>query len=194
MSKVEQRLSRSYNIEQVVEPINVKISEAIMNFQENANAVSTKVSRRFYNTRRGELRAYLSADVRFQVFNGCGKPPLQNRRRRRRRQAYELPDLDEESEERNNRPPNSRPERKRKEKDGHRNENKNRRKNKENYDLEEDKSNPAYGFLKFIQEIGAQVVATKFFWKRLPYVVCTDDMQVESNRTATCWNGKSMGR
>lgn len=44
MSKVEQRLSRSYNIEQVVEPINVKISEAIMNFQENANAVSTKVS------------------------------------------------------------------------------------------------------------------------------------------------------
>lgn len=43
MNKVEQRLSRSYNIEQVVEPINVKISEAIMNFQENANAVTSKV-------------------------------------------------------------------------------------------------------------------------------------------------------
>lgn len=43
MFKVQQRLLGPFNIELVVEPINVKISEAIMNFQESANQVSTKV-------------------------------------------------------------------------------------------------------------------------------------------------------
>lgn len=32
-----------FNIEVVVEPINIKISEAIMNFQENAQQVSQRV-------------------------------------------------------------------------------------------------------------------------------------------------------
>ncbi|XP_065211439.1 glypican-6 [Planococcus citri] len=169
MSKVEQRLSRSYNIEQVVEPINVKISEAIMNFQENANAVTSK------------------------VFNGCGKPPLNSsRRRRRRRQATGFSESDE-FEEHDNRQPNSKSERRRKENNRNRND-KNRRKNKDSYDLDEDRNNPADGFLKFIQEIGTQVLGTKYFWKRLPYHVCNDEMQVESNKTAACWNGKSMGR
>lgn len=44
LHKVQQRLLGPFNLELVVEPINVKISEAIMNFQENANHVSTKVS------------------------------------------------------------------------------------------------------------------------------------------------------
>lgn len=113
--------------------------------------------------------------------------------RRRRRQANGFSESDE-FEERDNRHPNVRPQRRRKDKEQHGRNDKNKKKNKDNYDLEDDKSNPAYGFLKFIQEIGAQVVSTKFFWKRLPYHVCTDDMQVESNRTGTCWNGKSMGR
>ncbi|KAL6954790.1 Glypican-6 [Sarracenia purpurea var. burkii] len=169
MNKVEQRLSRSYNIEQVVEPINVKISEAIMNFQENANAVTSK------------------------VFNGCGKPPLNSRRKRRRRQATGFSESDE-FEERDNRPPNSKTERRRKENTRGRND-KNRRKNNHNhYDLDDDRNNPADGFLKFIQEIGTQVLSTKYFWKRLPYHVCTDDAQVESNKTAVCWNGKAMAK
>ena len=37
------RLETSFNIESVVDPIDIKISEAIMNFQENGGAVSNKV-------------------------------------------------------------------------------------------------------------------------------------------------------
>lgn len=43
MEKVKKRLLGPFNIEQVVIPINVKISEGIMNFQENAQKVSQKV-------------------------------------------------------------------------------------------------------------------------------------------------------
>lgn len=39
------RLETSFNIESVVDPIDIKISEAIMNFQENGPAVSQRVSK-----------------------------------------------------------------------------------------------------------------------------------------------------
>ena len=42
--KIATRLEGPFNIEMVVEPIDVKISDAIMNFQENSESVSTKVS------------------------------------------------------------------------------------------------------------------------------------------------------
>lgn len=41
--KVQLRLLGPFNIELVVEPINVKISEAIMNFQESATQITNKV-------------------------------------------------------------------------------------------------------------------------------------------------------
>ena len=41
--KVGKRLQGPFNMESVVRPINVKISDAIMNFQESAETVSTKV-------------------------------------------------------------------------------------------------------------------------------------------------------
>ena len=37
------RLETSFNIESVVGPINIKISEAIMNFQDNGDVVSKRV-------------------------------------------------------------------------------------------------------------------------------------------------------
>ena len=43
MEKVTDRLIGPFNIEMVVEPIDIKISEAIMNFQENGHDVSQKV-------------------------------------------------------------------------------------------------------------------------------------------------------
>ncbi|XP_035995132.1 glypican-6 isoform X1 [Fundulus heteroclitus] len=49
---VAQRLEGPFNIESVMEPIDVKISEAIMNMQDN------------------------SAQVSFRVFQGCGQPKL----------------------------------------------------------------------------------------------------------------------
>uniref|UniRef100_A0A1B6DDS1 Glypican n=1 Tax=Clastoptera arizonana TaxID=38151 RepID=A0A1B6DDS1_9HEMI len=57
IDKVIERLLGPFNIEMVVEPLNIKISDAIMNFQENAPQVSQR------------------------VFTGCGKPVLGRRRR-----------------------------------------------------------------------------------------------------------------
>lgn len=62
VDKVADRLLGPFNIEMVVEPIDIKISEAIMNFQENG------------------------ADVSQRVFSGCGKPLLGKRRRRDNRE------------------------------------------------------------------------------------------------------------
>jgi len=49
------RLMGPYNVEAVVEPIHIKISEAIMNFQESG------------------------ADLSQAVFSKCGKPTLKSR-------------------------------------------------------------------------------------------------------------------
>lgn len=43
MLKVSDRLEGPFNIESVIEPLDVKISDAIMNFQENSEAVTSKV-------------------------------------------------------------------------------------------------------------------------------------------------------
>ncbi|CAG2163804.1 unnamed protein product [Oppiella nova] len=53
------RLETSFNIESVVDPIDIKISEAIMNFQENGGAVSNK------------------------LFESCGKPHIESKRETR---------------------------------------------------------------------------------------------------------------
>ncbi|XP_058447046.1 glypican-4 [Malaya genurostris] len=57
MERVSDRLLGPFNIVMVVEPINIKISEAIMNFQETGQDISNR------------------------VFQGCGKPTLGRRRR-----------------------------------------------------------------------------------------------------------------
>lgn len=59
MDRIIERLLGPFNIVMVVEPINIKISEAIMNFQETGTAISQ------------------------QIFDGCGKPQLKPKRRRR---------------------------------------------------------------------------------------------------------------
>lgn len=48
MLLVAQRLEGPFNIESVMEPIDVKISEAIMNMQDNSAEVSYRVSTERY--------------------------------------------------------------------------------------------------------------------------------------------------
>lgn len=67
LDKVADRITGAFNIEMVVEPINIKISEAVMIFQENGVEVSQR------------------------IFTGCGNPALQ----RRRRQASTPSDVEE---------------------------------------------------------------------------------------------------
>jgi len=61
MEKVTDRLLGPFNIEMVVEPIDIKISEAIMNFQENGLEVSQKVF-------LFELSSYWSVAIAIKVF------------------------------------------------------------------------------------------------------------------------------
>lgn len=43
MVDVGERLENPFNIDNVVEPVNYKVSDAIMNFQESGVDISTKV-------------------------------------------------------------------------------------------------------------------------------------------------------
>lgn len=62
LMKLATRLEGPFNIESVVDPIDVQISDAIMNYQENSEAVSNK------------------------VFQGCGRPQLSRDKRSARSQ------------------------------------------------------------------------------------------------------------
>lgn len=46
IDKVADRLTGPYNVDSVVEPLNIKISEAIMNFQEVGAEVSQKITQK----------------------------------------------------------------------------------------------------------------------------------------------------
>lgn len=69
MERVSDRLLGPFNIVMVVEPINIKISEAIMNFQETGQDISNR------------------------VFQGCGKPALGRRRRAANLAPFVEPEL-----------------------------------------------------------------------------------------------------
>ncbi|XP_076238370.1 glypican dally-like [Calliopsis andreniformis] len=73
VDKVADRLLGPFNIEMLMKPIGLKISEAIMNFQESSHEVSQK------------------------VFSGCGRPVL-GRRRRSDNRELELESLNFDQE------------------------------------------------------------------------------------------------
>lgn len=66
--KVAGRLEGPFNIEMVVDPIDVKISDAIMNFQENSETVSSK------------------------IFQGCGQPQFGRKKRDTNPDEYQFND------------------------------------------------------------------------------------------------------
>lgn len=65
LDKVAERLVGPYSIESVVDPLNIKISEAIMNFQDSGANVSKK------------------------IYTICGKPTLSRRKRKAPNQGSE---------------------------------------------------------------------------------------------------------
>lgn len=73
MEKVKKRLLGPFNIELVVIPINVKISEGIMNFQENAQKVSQKVRLVYARALRdfycGGFKRFLAISTILYIFN-----------------------------------------------------------------------------------------------------------------------------
>lgn len=81
MLMVAERLEGPFNIESVMDPIDVKISDAIMNMQDNSVQVSQKVKRSGYWKGETQAPSSLWCDfpnmitlVLMQVFQGCGPP------------------------------------------------------------------------------------------------------------------------
>ena len=63
------RLETSFNIESVVDPIDIKISEAIMNFQENGMQVSQKVCHHLHSSSLLSPSFFLSLDFFFHFLH-----------------------------------------------------------------------------------------------------------------------------
>lgn len=75
MLNLAERLEGPFNFESVMDPIDVKISEAIMNMQENSMQVSQKVGPRSKNScPAGRGGPALLTPPSLQVFQGCGQP------------------------------------------------------------------------------------------------------------------------
>ncbi|KAL1449650.1 hypothetical protein WDU94_002135 [Cyamophila willieti] len=202
IEKIAERLLGPFNIEMVVEPINIKISEAIMNFQENSQHVSQR------------------------VFSGCGKPILGRRKRQvstnsgrtNSRPSFPLSeDIDEEEEEDededeededeeedeepviNNRQGNPRrigggsnEEMKVEGKGEGESEGEKEREEKTGGETGNSSSNDLD---KLIKDIRGRVRQTRNFWSKLPYQMCNENDYFSSGaQDDNCWNGADRAR
>lgn len=195
MEKVADRLLGPFNIVMVVEPINIKISEAIMNYQETERAISE------------------------QVFKGCGDPVLGRRSqadRIKKSTSHEdgtsfgstmnLHEVDSDLYIQTNRT--------RRSVDAEQNDNydsseqivpptqvqrtqrdrrKNKKKgngNKKGLDKDDDSfKEPSLD--KIVKDIKLKIKDLKKFWSNLPYQLCNigELASVPPGSNETCWNG-----
>ncbi|KAG4077344.1 hypothetical protein HA402_009745 [Bradysia odoriphaga] len=209
MERVSERLLGPFNIVMVVEPINIKISEAIMNFQETGQ------------------------DISQQVFHGCGRPQLGRRRRAISSRFFtsEVKYFDEidgdsdnfsfdESEtaksvdgdrvKRTAEPANRELQfeplhfSNKDDADNSNNNNSNnkgrRKNNKKKPQLsvksdDETDENKEPVLDKLVKDIRQKVKDSKKFWSNLPFQICNhEDFSVPPGIEANCWNGHTIDR
>lgn len=179
MDKISERLLGSFNIEMVVQPIDLKISEAVMNFQENSAVVSQR------------------------IFTGCGKPILGKRRRsvklreiieqNNMKQKSTSDDIDFEDTRELVRNPRGA----------------NRELTYESYKFNiknsaeentgngEKKNGKQHGssLEKLIRDIRHIVKESKRFWSHLPYQICNnEDIAEGPSKEEDCWNGTTVAK
>ncbi|XP_073844044.1 glypican dally-like isoform X1 [Musca autumnalis] len=206
MDKVAERLLGSFNIVMVVEPINIKISEAIMNFQDAGPDITTR------------------------VFSGCGRPPLGRSKRHinpkfvasseedqtittkhstkrsttttveqlesdildidaslddaiilREKRAADPGNRDSgENGGGNNRRNNN-------------NNNKRKQQNRKNDDNDYSGRDPALD--KLVKDIRQRIKDYKKFWSNLPHQICSnEEISTSSDADGMCWNGHTIDR
>ncbi|XP_058798349.1 glypican-4 [Phymastichus coffea] len=168
VDKVADRLLGPFNIEMLVRPINLKISEAIMNFQES------------------------SSDVSQRVFTGCGRPVLGRRRRRRRRRAEPGRRSDHIGDDGREEEGESDNENQYEDDVIDEKEIGISAKLKEEDELAETSS----VFLdKLVKEIKQRVRDSRQFWIYLPYKLCNDEgLAASPSRSHDCWNGTHLDK
>ncbi|XP_064552294.1 glypican-6 [Drosophila montana] len=221
MDKVAERMLGSFNIVMVVEPINIKISEAIMNFQDSGQ------------------------DITNRVFQGCGKPTLGRTKRSinpklllapsaaavqelRADSAPETDTLDidatldeaivlrerraaepgsqessaQQSQEQGvpmngNGGGNKRQQQRRKQQQQRRKQQQqqNNRNDNDNDDGDSNGGNRDPILDKVVRDIRQRVKDYKKFWSNLPISICSnEDIAASSDVDGMCWNGHTIDR
>ncbi|XP_044735843.1 glypican-4 [Chrysoperla carnea] len=193
MDKVAERLIGPFNIEMVVEPINIKISDAIMNFQDRGPNISQR------------------------VFQGCGTPDHE----RRKRDVYTFPSRIKREEPKKPTPNTNQDlfvENTELPLDGDSTSDRSRRGSGvelslEHYnfnhekieedgtiDFEEEEEpgvpDPDVILLEsLVKDIRQKIQETKYFWKHLPYQYCNnDDISESPAKQNACWNGTDVAK
>ncbi|KAL7021750.1 hypothetical protein ACKWTF_012006 [Chironomus riparius] len=188
MEKVSDRLLGPFNIVMVVEPINIKISEAIMNFQESGS----DISKRIYSG-CGTPRLGRNADLSFDDEHSK-EIPRPNERVKRLAEPGNQPNRGGRNQEINVEPmkfPRNDYQANRGSNRGRSN-NSNRNIQRGQYTGKTDSRESALD--KLVKEIRQKVKDTKKFWSNLPYTACNNDDFTPSRDNDVCWNGVGINR
>nr|XP_019558269.2 glypican-6 [Aedes albopictus]XP_019558270.2 glypican-6 [Aedes albopictus]XP_019558271.2 glypican-6 [Aedes albopictus]XP_029718982.1 glypican-6 [Aedes albopictus] len=221
MERVSDRLLGPFNIVMVVEPINIKISEAIMNFQETGQDISNR------------------------VFQGCGKPALGRRRRSTNLVPLVEPELirnrrdlrsetkeddsdififDDETAPSERQPTkrsaqdsssrelkyepvqfsngeiqftnnNSPPSHHQAPSNNAANSNRSTNKRKNNRKQTDDEDSNREPIDRLVKDIRQRVKDSKRFWSNLPYMLCSnEEVAASPSSESNCWNGHTVDR
>ncbi|KAK5646746.1 hypothetical protein RI129_005210 [Pyrocoelia pectoralis] len=166
LDKVADRITGAFNIEMVVEPINIKISEAVMIFQENGVEVSQR------------------------IFTGCGNPALRRRRRDTTTNQDTTPVDVEEPHVEARKVKTDEDEITFETLNFNEEESNNKSKNKKN---KHKKVDSGATLEKLIRDIKQRVKDSRQFWSQLPYQMCNNEA-VPPTFEGNCWNGTALGR
>ncbi|XP_023171387.1 glypican-6 [Drosophila hydei] len=222
MDKVAERMLGSFNIVMVVEPINIKISEAIMNFQDSGQ------------------------DITHRVFQGCGKPTLRHAKRSispkmllapsaaavQELRAHSTPEADtldidatldeaivlrerraaepgsqdssaQQSQEQGlvngngngNGGNNKRQQQRRRQQQQRRKQQQNNRNDNDDDDGDSNGGGREPILDKIVRDIRQRVKDYKKFWSNLPHSICSnEDIAASSDVDGMCWNGHTIDR
>ena len=216
MERLSERLLGPFNIVMVVEPINIKISEAIMNFQVIHFIHKLKVFILIFLFFIQEL----GPDISNQVFHGCGKPVLKGIRRRRssksssmdhsnRELKYEPMQFSSGDVQFTNGNQNHHHHhqtnagsanvgRRRNQNQNNQNNNSRKKQKNANHDDDDDISRERErepGLDRLVKDIRQKVKDSKKFWSNLPYQLCnSEDVAAPPSNDGNCWNGHTVDR
>nr|AAG38110.1 dally-like protein [Drosophila melanogaster] len=216
MDKVAERLLGSFNIVMVVEPLNIKISEAIMNFQDSGQDITNRVFQGCGRPKLKKMKRSISPKLQgVQILNA--RSPVEADtldidetldeaivlRERRAAEPGSQETSSQQSQEQgvgksgngggggggNNRRQQQR-----------RKQQQQRRKQQNNRDDNDDDDNESGGgrepiLDRIVRDIRQRVKDYKKFWSNLPHSVCSnEDIASSSDVDGMCWNGHTIDR
>ncbi|XP_033149623.1 LOW QUALITY PROTEIN: glypican-6 [Drosophila busckii] len=218
MDKVADRMLGAFNIVMVVEPINIKISEAIMNFQDSGQDITNRVfqgcgkpqlgsmgrSKRAINPKLllapaaaavHELHATHAIEADTLDIDATLDEAIVLRERRAAEPAsQEAPQTQEQTPSSGNN--NNRRQQRRKQQQQRRKQQSQQQRNDNDDDDNDNNGNSREPILdKVVRDIRQRVKDYKKFWSNLPHAMCSNDaIAASSDVDGMCWNGHTIDR